>query len=95
MTDKPEIGRWTKFVGQAKEGLGDMKNIVAKEATLGQRGVGAMRVTGVGVGAYMAGDALFRGKTEDGEDRSLLARLGQFILGGGIAAGSLIVGKGR
>lgn len=93
--DKPAIGAWTRYVTHAKEGVQDIKNIVGKDVTMGQRGVGFARVGGIGVGAYVAGDALFRGKTADGEDRSALARVGQFVLGTGIAAGSLVVGKGR
>lgn len=97
MTDKPVVGPWTqRFAANAKEGFQDIKNIVGGEGiTMKQRGVGFARVGGIGVGAYMAGDALFRSKTADGEDRSALARIGQFVLGTGVAAGSLVVGKGR
>lgn len=80
--------------GAAKAGLGDIKNIVGKDVTLGQRGVGFARVTGVGAGLAIAAGSL-RSQTVDGEDRSMLARLGQAVLGLGVAAGSLIVGKGR
>lgn len=101
MTDTPakswvqRVSGHEKFADAAKAGFQDVKNIVGKDATMGQRGVGFARVGGVGVGAYMAGDALFSSKTVDGEDRSMLARIGQFLLGGGVAVGSLIVGKGR
>jgi hypothetical protein len=53
------------------------------------------RVAGTGVGLAMAGDALFRSQNSEGEDRSALVRLGQGVLGLGVAAGSLIAGRGR
>lgn len=107
MTDVPAAGNakpWLERLGfvtasrdgvkaAASAGWGDIKNIVGREGvTWGQRGVGFARVGGIGVGAAMAGDALFRGKTSDGEDRSMLARLGEFVLGTGIAATSLLRG---
>ncbi len=98
MADTPKVvGKWTeRFAAASKAGLDDIKKVVGgKEVTMGQRGIGFARVGGMGVGAYMAGDALFSGKTADGEDRSALARMGQIVLGAGIAAGSLVVGKGR
>jgi len=53
------------------------------------------RLVGTGVGLAMAGEALFNSKTADGEERSGLARVGEFVLGTGVAAGSLLAGKGR
>ena len=96
------LGRWTqnyatekgffKTLGKsAGQGFEDIKGITKS----GQRGVAFARGAGVGVGVAMAGDALFRGKTADGEDRGMLARLGEFVLGTGVAVGSLVVGKGR
>lgn len=80
--------------GAAQAGLGDIKNIVGKEVPMAQRGVGFARVGGVGIGLYIAKGAL-ESKTVDGEDRSALARIGQAVLGTGIAVGSLVAGKGR
>ena len=98
--EQPILGRFTGLVksqgfkGAAQAGLDDIKNIVGKDVTMGQRGVGFARVGGVGVGLYIAKGA-FESKTADGEDRSALARIGQAVLGTGIAVGSLVAGKGR
>lgn len=46
-------------------------------------------------GAVMAYQAIANDKTAEGEDRSMMARLTQFIIGGGVAAGALLVGKGK
>ena len=104
MTDAKEPGFWTRHVGgrvathgwggAAKESLGEMKNAFTS-AGEGNRMKGFGRIGGVGVGVAMAGDALFRGKTSDGEDRSGLARVGEAVLGTGIAVGSLVAGRGR
>lgn len=59
----------------------------------GNKRMAFARGAGVGVGAAMAGDALFRGKTADGEDRSALARVGEFVLGSGLAVTSLARGS--
>ena len=59
----------------------------------GNKGMAFARGAGVAVGAAMAGDALFRGKTADGENRGALARVGQFVVGTGLAAGSLVGGR--
>lgn len=84
------------LTGAAKAGFGDIKNIVGGEGTTwAQRGVGFGRVAGVGVGVAVAGNALFNSRSADGEERSMLGRLAQFIIGGGIAAGSLIAGRAR
>jgi hypothetical protein len=53
------------------------------------------RCAGTGVGVYMMGDALLRSKKSDGEDRSGASRLIEFVVGGGVAAGSALAGKGR
>lgn len=100
------LGRFTQNYGEkkgffsavgesSKQGFGDIKNAFGKDASWGARGAGFARIGGVGVGVAMAGDSLFRGKTSDGEDRSGLARVGQAVLGTGIAVGSLVVGRGR
>jgi hypothetical protein len=66
--DKPVLGRFTGLVksrgfeGAAQAGWSDIKNIVGKDVIMGQRGVGFARVGGIGVGAAMAGDALFAAK---------------------------------
>lgn len=105
MTDtaKPVLGKWTGlykqkgFVDAAKDGLSDIKKGAKfwDESSKGFKGVAFGRTVGVTAGVAMAGDALFRGKTADGEDRSALARLGQGVLGLGIAGGSLVAGAAR
>ncbi len=85
MTETPK----TPWVDRIKQ------NMALEGKTTAQKGMVFARGAGTAVGIAMAGDALFRGKTSDGEDRSGLARMGQFLVGGGIAAGSLIAGKGR
>jgi hypothetical protein len=109
MTDAPKnpkemaiLGRWTQNYATEKgymktlsksvgQGFDDIKGIT----TSGSRGIAFGRIAGVTAGAAIAGDALFRGKDSDGNDRGLLARLGEFVLGTGVAVGSLVVGKGR
>ncbi len=53
------------------------------------------RVVGTGAGAYMAYDALSRDMTDDGQERSGLVRLTEFIVGSGLAAASVLAGKGK
>ena len=99
---KPVLGRFTDLVktqgfkGAAKAGWGDVKNIVGKsgEVTMGQRGVGFARVAGVGICLSIAKGA-FESKTADGEERGALGRLGQAVLGTGVAVGSMVVGGAR
>lgn len=95
-------GMWVKYVtgqnglfGHAKaHGIGDaVKQNFKWEA--GNKGVVFARGAGVMAGVAIAGDALFRGKTADGEDRSALARMGEFVLGTGVAAVGLASGKVR
>ncbi len=57
------------------------------------KGIVFARSTGVAVGAAMAGDALMRGKDVDGKDRSALGRMVEFVVGGGVAAGSALAGR--
>ncbi|MFZ4540413.1 MAG: hypothetical protein ACOYNL_01215 [Rickettsiales bacterium] len=102
-TDKPVFGRFTQnYHAQNKSILGAVKDSaklgvedIKAGLTQGKRAVAFGRVTGVTAGTAIAGHALFSGKTAEGEDRSLLARLGEFVLGTGVAVGSLVVGKGR
>lgn len=53
------------------------------------------RVAGIGVGATLAYDAMSRSVTDDGQERSGLVRLTEFIVGGGLAVGSVLAGKGK
>jgi hypothetical protein len=106
-TERPVLGRFTQNYAQQKgffaaageslkQGGGDIKNgiNVFDKATEGKR-LGAFgRVAGVGVGSYIALGAL-QSRDADGNERSGLVRVGQAVLGTGIAAGSLIVGHGR
>lgn len=80
--------------GAAKDGWNDIKGTIGKDATTAQRGVVFGRVIGVGAGLAIAKGAL-ESKTVEGEDRSALVRLGQFVLGAGVATASLVAGKGR
>lgn len=48
-----------------------------------------------GVGVAMMADAAFRGKKGDNEDRGAVGRVIEFIVGGGVAAGGILAGKGR
>jgi hypothetical protein len=78
----------------ASQGFGTIKDGVRfwNPVSDGKKLAAFGKVTGIGVGVAVAGDALFRSKTADGEDRGLLARLGEFVLGTGIAAASLLRG---
>jgi hypothetical protein len=106
MTDVPKnpkdmaiLGRWTQNYADEKtffKTFGKtVKDNIAGEWKTGSKGVAFGRVAGTGVGLAMAGDALFRSQNSEGEDRSALVRLGQGVLGLGVAAGSLIAGRGR
>lgn len=105
--ERPVLGRFTQQVAEKGGYLGGLKESVKlgaedikkgvnvfSDASKGHRVVAFGRIAGVGAGLAYAAGAL-RSQTADGEDRSALARLGQLVLGGGIAAGSLIAGKGR
>ena len=76
-------------VGSARFGA-DAKNIFAKEATMGQRGVGFARVGAVAAGSYIALGAL-KSKDAEGNNRSGLVRVGQAVLGTGVAAAGVLV----
>ena len=67
----------------------DVKNIVSKEATMGQRGVGFARVGAVGAGSFIALGAL-KSKDAEGNNRSGLVRVGQAVLGTGVAAAGVL-----
>ena len=55
----------------------------------------AFRSVGSVAGVGMVADSVFRSKTSDGEDRGTAGRIIEFIVGGGVAAGSLLAGKAR
>jgi hypothetical protein len=100
----PAAGSWVERVagnvnskkgwsGAMKDGLSDIGKGFKLEK--GYKAVAFGRTIGVGAGLAVAGDALFRSKDEDGNDRGALARLGEGVLGLGIAAGSLAAGRAR
>ncbi len=62
---------------------------VFDKATEGKRLVAFGRVAGVGAGLAIASGAL-RSRDENGYERPLLARVGDLVIGGGIAAGSMV-----
>ena len=93
-TVKP-AGYWANTIKPAaSKSWEQVKDIVGKDVELGARAKGFARVAGVGVGSYIALGAL-QSRDADGNERSGLVRIGQAVLGTGIAAGSLIVGHGR
>ena len=61
----------------------------------GNQGTVFARGAAITVGAAMAYNAVAHDKTDDGEDRSMLARLTKFIVGGGLAAAGLLAAKGK
>lgn len=61
----------------------------------GNRGLCFARGFGVGIGGVMAYDAVSRDMTADGQERSGLVRLVEFIVGGGLAAGSVLASRGK
>jgi len=88
-------GKWMHRVadkgwGSAiKQGAGEMQFWKAGN----HKGVAFGRIAGVGAGVALAGDALFRGKTGDGEQRGFVTRVLQFGTGAAVAAGSLAAGR--
>ena len=100
-TAKPD-GFWTSRIkaeglgGAVKKGAEDIgKGInVFDKATEGHRGLAFARVAGTGAGLAIAAGAL-QSKDAEGNDRSALARVGQAVLGTGLAVGSLALGRGR
>jgi hypothetical protein len=56
-------------------------------------GVGFARIGGVGVGGVMALDGILRSKTQNGEDRSMLVRLGEVVVGGGVGTVAALAGR--
>jgi hypothetical protein len=82
------------FAGAAKKTFDEIGHGVSfsSTATAGERAVAFGRIGAVGVGAYIAASAL-RSKDAEGNDRSGLARIGQAVLGTGMAAGALVAGR--
>lgn len=70
-----------------------IKNAFGKDVTMGQRGVGFAKVGGVGVAVVGMGDAIFRSKTKEGEDRSALVRLSEFVLSLAVGTFALLGGR--
>lgn len=92
MTDKPSFV--DKYFGRLKQNsVGDTlkQNFAWKD----NKAVVFGRVAGTLVGAGMAYDAVAHSLTADGEERSGLVRLTEFIVGGALAAGSVLAGKGK
>ena len=95
-------GMWEKHV-TGKDGMfGRLKqNSVGEtlkqnfEWKEGNQGMVFARGAATAVGAVMAYNAVMHDKTDEGEDRSMLVRLTQFIVGGGIAAAAVLAGKGK
>ena len=79
--------------GAAKQTLGEVKHglTLGNGAKLGERGIAFARVGGVVAGGSIALGA-FKSKNADGTDRGALHRLGDLVLGTGIAAGSVLAG---
>lgn len=97
MADAKEAGSWVSRVrGSAGKGVEQIKSgiNVFDEASKGNRLAAFGRLAGVGAGAYIAAGAL-QSRDADGNERSGLVRIGQAVLGTGVAVGSLAIGHGR
>lgn len=98
MTDAPkDPGFWVNHVTGSKGVFGHLKQNSFGETVkqnfagdwkAGSKGMVFGRTVGTGVGLAMAAHA-FKGVDSNGEDRSALVRMGEFVLGTGIAAASL------
>lgn len=80
---------WAERVGKSGDQVKKAFSL-EKGITLGDRGIGFARVGVTAVGAGIAMGAL-RDKNPDGTDRSALARLGDLVIGGGVAAGGVLL----
>ena len=78
------------FKAAGEHGLGEM--IKAVTFAEGKTWKGFARVGAVGAGAVIAAGAL-RSKDADGNERSGLVRVGQAVLGTGIAAAGVLGGR--
>lgn len=96
MSDTPTKGfSWAERVkAPAGKSWDQVKTAFSKDAGEVGRMKGFARVGAVGLGAYIAKGAL-ESRTADGEERSGLVRVGQAVLGTGIAAAGVLAGHGR
>lgn len=96
MTDAPTNKfSWVKHVeAPAAKSWEQVKGAFNKDAEAAVRRSGFARVGTTGVGLAMVSDALLRSKSS-GEDRSALVRMGEGVLGLGVAAAAVIAGHGR
>jgi hypothetical protein len=90
MADEKEAASWaSKIQPAASKSWKQVKDVVGKDVELGARAKGFARVATVGAGAYYAA-GVFKSKDADGNDRSALARLGNLVVGGGVAAAGVL-----
>lgn len=98
---KDAQGVVVSFVGKLKvhgfqHAVNDNLNILDKEV-MEARGKGVMfgHVAATGIGATILGHALFKSKTADGDDRSILFRVLEGGVGAGVAAAGALSGVAR
>lgn len=95
---KPTLG-WLGTVRTQKDGFtkalkqnGEKMQFWKEGMTVGERGK-AFAHGGAAVGAVVGmGDAIFRSKNSEGEDRSALMRMAEFVVAGGVGAVALVGG---
>ena len=94
MTEETKGLSWVARMKEpASQSLTEVKSAFSKNAEHG-RMKGFARVGAVGLGAYIAKGAL-ESRTADGEERSGLVRIGQAVLGTGVAAAGVLAFHGR
>lgn len=79
---------WRKALDKNLNGM----KVWDSKVTEGRKAQAFGRVAGVAAGAGLMADAVMRSQS-NGEDRSGVIRLVEFLAGGGVAAGSLLAGK--
>ena len=77
--------------GAASKTWGQVKDIVSKDATMGERGMGAVRGGSVVLGSVIALSSL-KAKDAQGNDRGIVNRGSRLLLGTGMVAAGVLAG---